>query len=239
MIDRTSPAARAIAPALVLGLLAFLMTIDLRTQDTASKINATRRSELAAVVAERQKNTAALEDRLAELRAQLAAITASAGGNALNSIRSAMSAIEAASGTVALAGPGIAVTLSDAVGADGSVNSADSRIQDVDLQDVVNALWNAGAEAISINDQRLVETSAIRNAGNAVLVNFRVLTSPYVVDAIGDPTSMRATFEASDIARRFKTWEQVYGLGFSIEQPSVLNIPAYTGSVRFRYAQVQ
>jgi uncharacterized protein YlxW (UPF0749 family) len=239
LIDRTSPAARTIAPALVLGLLAFLMTIDLRTQDTASKISATRRSELAAIVAERQKNTAALEDRLSQLRAQLAAITATAAGAALKSIRSEMSAIEAASGTIALAGRGITVTLSDAAGADRSVNSADSRIQDVDLQDVVNALWDAGAEAISINGQRLVETSAIRNAGNAVLVNFRVLTSPYVVDAIGDPASMRSRFDASDIARRFKTWEQVYGLGFSIEQPPVLNIPAYTGSVRFRYAQVQ
>ena len=118
-------------------------------------------------------------------------------------------------------------------------NQSDSRIQDVDLQEVVNALWNAGAEAISINGQRLVATSAIRNAGNAVLVNFRVLTSPYDVAAIGDRSAMETSFEATDIARRFKTWEQVYGLGFSVEHPSTVQVPAYTGSVRFRYAQVQ
>ncbi|HLW17271.1 MAG TPA: DUF881 domain-containing protein [Actinomycetota bacterium] len=239
MIERNSPAARALAPAIVVGLLAFLLTVDLRTQDTASKINATRRSELAAIVAERQKTTAALESRLSQLRAQLAAIAASAGGAQLQKLQAAMASIGIASGTTPLSGPGLIVRLSDAPSSDQSTNQSDSRIQDIDLQDVVNALWDAGAEAISINGQRLVGTSAIRNAGNAVLVNFHVLTSPYEVDAIGSATSMQSSFLASDIARNFKTWEQVYGLGFSVEQPSTIQVPAYTGSVRFRYAQVQ
>jgi len=239
LIERNSPAARALAPAIVVGLLAFLLTVDLRTQDTASKINATRRSELAAIVAERQKTTAALESRLSQLRAQLAAIAASAGGAQLQKLQAAMASIGIASGTTPLSGPGLIVRLSDAPSSDQSTNQSDSRIQDIDLQDVVNALWDAGAEAISINGQRLVGTSAIRNAGNAVLVNFHVLTSPYEVDAIGSATSMQSSFLASDIARNFKTWEQVYGLGFSVEQPSTIQVPAYTGSVRFRYAQVQ
>ena len=239
MIKRNSPTARAIAPALVVGLLAFLLTVDLNTQNSASKINATRRSELAAIVAERQKSTAALESRLAQLRAQVAAIAASAGSATLRNLQGTMAGIEAASGSTTVSGPGIVVRLADAASTDQSVNQQDSRIQDVDLQEVVNALWDAGAEAVAINGQRLVSTSAIRNAGSAVLVNFRVLTSPYLVDAIGDPSAMRASFEASTIARHFKTWEQVYGLGFSIEQPSTVQVPAYTGSVRFRYAQIQ
>lgn len=239
MIERNSTAARAIAPALVVGLLAFLLTVDLRTQDTASKINATRRSELAAIVAERQKTTAGLESRLVQLRAQVAAIAASAGSATLRRLQSEMAAIQAASGTTPLSGPGIVVRLSDAPPSDQSTNASDSRIQDVDLQEVVNALWEAGAEAISINGQRLIATSAIRNAGNAVLVNFRVLTSPYEVDAIGDRAAMRRSFDASLIARHFKTWEQVYGLGFSVEQPALIQIPAFNSSVRFRYARIQ
>ena len=239
MIKRNSPTARAIAPALVVGLLAFLLTVDLSAQNSASKINATRRSELAAIVAERQKSTAALESRLAQLRAQVAAIAASAGSATLRNLQEAMAGIEAASGSTAVSGPGIVVRLADAGPTDQSTNQSDSRIQDVDLQEVVNALWDAGAEAIAINGQRLVSTSAIRNAGSAVLVNFRVLTSPYLVEAIGDQAAMRVSFEASTIAHRFKTWEQVYGLGFSIEQPSTVQVSAYTGSVRFRYAQIQ
>lgn len=240
MIERNSPAARAIAPAIVVGLLAFLLTVDLRTQDTASKINASRRSELAAIVAERQKSTAALESRLAQLRAQLAAIGGSAGSAELQQLRASIASIETASGATPLSGPGLIVRLSDAPPNDqSSTNQSDSRIQDADLQEVVNALWNAGAEAISINGQRLVATSAIRNAGNTVLVNFRVLTSPYEVDAIGDASVMQSSFLASDIAHHFKTWEQVYGLGFSVEHPSTVQVPAYTSSVRFRYAQIQ
>jgi uncharacterized protein YlxW (UPF0749 family) len=240
LIERNSPAARAIAPAIVVGLLAFLLTVDLRTQDTASKINASRRGELAAIVAERQKSTAGLESRLSQLRAQLAAIGASAGSAELQKLQASIASVEMASGATSLSGPGLIVQLSDAPPNDqSSSNQSDSRIQDADLQEVVNALWNAGAEAISINGQRLVATSAIRNAGNTVLVNFRVLTSPYEVDAIGDSPAMQSAFLGSDIARRFKTWEQVYGLGFSVEQASTLEVPAYSGSVHFRYAQIQ
>ena len=70
-------------------------------------------------------------------------------------------------------------------------------------------------------------------------MNFRVLTSPYLISAVGDPAAMRPTFERSDIAKRFRAWEQIYGLGFSIEQPSDIQIPAFAGSLNFRYAHVQ
>ena len=239
MIRRPSLSARAVIPALVVGLLAFLLTVDLRTQDSASKINSTRRSELAAIVAERQQRTAALESRLAQLRAQVAAIAASAGSATLQELRAATDSMGALSGTTDLTGPGLIVRLTDAKAADQSSNNADTRIQDVDIQEVVNALWAAGAEALSVNGQRLVSTSAIRNAGSAVLVNFRVLTSPYVIGAIGDANAMRSSFEGSDIAKRFRGWAQVYGLGFSIEQPSTIQVPAFAGSLNFRYARVQ
>jgi uncharacterized protein YlxW (UPF0749 family) len=239
LIERPSLSARAIAPALVVGLLAFLLTVDLRTQDTASKITEGRRSQLAAIVAERQQRTAALEARLAQLRAQVASLAAAAGSTTLQELQSAKDRIGAASGTTAVAGPGIVVRLADSTSGDQSANPSDTKIQDVDIQAVVNALWSAGAEAIAVNGQRLVSTSAIRNAGGALLVNFRVLTSPYLVSAVGDPAAMRPAFEGSDIAKRFRSWEQIYGLGFSVEQPSDIQIPAFAGSLNFRYARVQ
>jgi uncharacterized protein YlxW (UPF0749 family) len=238
LIDRKSLTARAIAPALVVGLLAFLLTVDLRAQDTAEKLTEGRRAQLAAIVAERQQRTAALETRLAQLRAQVAAIVASAGSVTLQELRSATDRIGAASGTTELIGPGLVVRLTDAASSDQTTNEADSKIQDVDIQSVVNALWAAGAEAIAVNGQRLVSTTAIRNAGGAVLVNFRVLTSPYVISAIGDVPALRASFDASDIARRFHSWQQIYGLGFSVEQPGTIEIPAFGGTLHFRYARV-
>jgi uncharacterized protein YlxW (UPF0749 family) len=239
LIKRPSLSARAIAPALVVGLLAFLLTVDLRAQDTAAKITEGRRSQLAAIVAERQQRTAALEARLAQLRAQVAALAATTGSTTLQELQSAANRIGAASGTTALTGPGMVVRLADASAGDQTANPADGKIQDVDIQAVVNTLWSAGAEAIAVNGQRLVSTSAIRNAGGAVLVNFRVLTSPYLISAVGDPDAMRPSFERSDIAKRFHAWEQIYGLGFSVEQPSSIQIPAFAGSLQFRYARVQ
>jgi uncharacterized protein YlxW (UPF0749 family) len=92
------------------------------------------------------------------------------------------SALAGPTGTAALAGPGVSVTLDDAPDADaGSLN----RVLDRDVQDVVNALWQAGATGIAINGQRLTGTTAIRSAGEAILVNYRPLTRPYRVDAVG------------------------------------------------------
>ena len=66
----------------------------------------------------------------------------------------------------------------------------DGRVYDRDLQDVVNALWLAGAEAMSINGQRLTAATAIRSAGEAILVNSRPLSPPSLVHAIGNPAPL-------------------------------------------------
>jgi uncharacterized protein YlxW (UPF0749 family) len=236
LIKRSSISFRAIAPAVVVGLLAFLLTIDLRAQDTAANLTEGRRAQLAAIVAQRQQRAQQLEARLSELRAQAAAL-AEGGSSALQAARAATDRIASLSGTTAVHGPGLLVKLSDAAGADKDTAQSDNRIQDVDIQAVVNTLWSAGAEAISVNGQRLVSTTAIRNAGGAVLVNFRVLTSPFRISAIGDPDVMESILDASDISKRFRAWEQIYGLGFSVSTERDLQIPAYSGSLAFRYAR--
>jgi uncharacterized protein YlxW (UPF0749 family) len=95
-------------------------------------------------------------------------------------------ALSAISATTPLAGPGLVVTVDDAPDAQkGSLN----RVLDRDLQDIVNALWRMGAAGIAVNDQRLTGATAIRSAGEAILVNYQPLTRPYRVSAIGTTTS--------------------------------------------------
>jgi uncharacterized protein YlxW (UPF0749 family) len=225
-----------VAPALIVGLLAFLLTVDLRTQNTASQLTESRRAQLASIVAERQKRTADLEAELSGLRAQVSALS-SGGSGQLRALRDETDRIAALSGTTGVSGPGLVVELTDSPDAGQSTGTNDSRIQDVDVQAVVNVLWSAGAEAIAVNGQRLVGTTAIRNAGGAVLVNFRVLTSPYRISAVGDPSILSRTLAASDIARRFRAWEQIYGLGFSSSTQRSIELPAYAGTLTFRYAR--
>ena len=96
---------------------------------------------------------------------------------------------ELAAGTGAVGGPGLRVTVEDApvTRADPEAADPDLRVQDVDLQVVVNGLWAAGAEAVAVNGQRLTALTAIRTAGSAILVDLAPLSSPYVVEAVGRP----------------------------------------------------
>jgi uncharacterized protein YlxW (UPF0749 family) len=191
-----------------------------------------------ALIGAREDREASLEKELASLRREIDAQSAANGNSELLAIRRELDRMALLAGTTAARGPGVVVELSDSpLAKPDDPSSADFQIQDVDVQLVVNALWDAGAEAIDVNGQRIVSTTAIRAAGGAILVNYRVLTSPYHIEAIGDAGVLQRSFEASTIAQRFRGWVDAYRLGFSVKASGKLLLPAYSGSVRYRYAQ--
>lgn len=137
-------------------------------------------------------------------------------------------------------GPGIVVELSDSEDVPRTrAEQTDLRIQDTDLQLVVNALWRAGTEAMAVNGNRLISTSAIRAAGSAVLVNYRGVASPYRIVALGDPVVLEQRLEGSLIARQFGVWKDVYGLGFSIDPATRVVVPPLAGFSELRWARPQ
>ncbi len=176
-----------------------------------------------------------LAGQLADLRAEvsrtsddLLAATA-VGQRALDALARA----EQGTAAVAVTGPGLLVTLANAEAeADddpvGGSTGEDprGRVQDGDLQLVVNALWAAGAEAISINGQRLGATTAIRFAGEAVLVDFRPVTNPYEIRAIGDPDTLAARFLASPEVGSIAAISETFDLRFEFAQEDELTLPA-------------
>jgi uncharacterized protein YlxW (UPF0749 family) len=99
-------------------------------------------------------------------------------------------------------------------------------VLDVDLQHAANGLWAAGAEAIAINGQRLTTLSAIRTAGSAILVDFRPLSPPYTLDAIGDPKSMAAKFADGADGRYLFALKTQYGIRFDTTTKDHLSLPA-------------
>ncbi len=126
-------------------------------------------------------------------------------------------------GTVAVHGPGLAVTLNNppsGTGPNGQV------LIDLDLRSVVNALWLAGAEAITIDDIRLTPTTAVRFAGHSILVDFQPLTAPYTIRAIGDPDTMVTRFTVSDVASKYRTLASAYGFAFTLTPSDRLQLPA-------------
>jgi uncharacterized protein YlxW (UPF0749 family) len=98
-------------------------------------------------------------------------------------------------------------------------------VQDHDLQDVVNALWASGAEAVSINGLRLTAQTAIRSAGEAILVDFRPLSPPYTVRAVGDPKRLETSFVDGPTGRRLGTLASVYGVQFVVRRTDGQTLP--------------
>jgi uncharacterized protein YlxW (UPF0749 family) len=229
--DRAGPLAVAVTMALA-GALAAV------TYDQAASRSEGRESVRAGLVEDIQVASATTDDLAAELdrlREQVTgareeALAASAvGQRALEDLRTA----ELAAGQLAVTGPGLVVTVADAgpdADADPVGGAADAdpagRVRDGDLQLVVNALWASGAEAVGINGQRLGPTTAIRFAGEAVLVDLRPVTDPYLVSAIGDPDELRPRFLASPEVGALAVISQTYGLRFEIAQEDELTVPA-------------
>jgi uncharacterized protein YlxW (UPF0749 family) len=185
------------------------------------------RRSLVTEVQHRTDATDALAERAATLRAEVSDVRASAlgAGAAGQALAQEVALLELVTGTVPVRGPGIVVVLDDAPADDGA-EPGDGRVFDRDLQDVVNALWAAGAEAVAVNGQRLTSRTAIRSAGDAVLVDLRPLSPPYRLEAVGDVEAMEPAFVDSPTARRFQTWTSLYGLGFEVRRADALRLPA-------------
>jgi uncharacterized protein YlxW (UPF0749 family) len=134
-------------------------------------------------------------------------------------------------GAVKVKGQGVRVVVDDAPNAASDRN----KVLDSDLQKLVNGLWEAGAEAISINGQRLTNLSAIRQAGLAINVDYRPLTAPYTVLAIGNPNTLPSRFaETTHGATWFDLQKQV-GLRFDMKTDRSLVLPA-ADELSLRYA---
>ncbi|HEY5247125.1 MAG TPA: DUF881 domain-containing protein, partial [Dermatophilaceae bacterium] len=167
----------------------------------ASKI----KHELAGQIESRRTHADAQTRLIATLRSEINTAQASAlGQQSQTGLTNELSKLEVAAGTVPLTGPGLVLTVDDAptkaepIAPDANPRTAvgpdQGKVQARDLQIIANGLWDAGAEAISINGHRLTSRAAIRSAGNAILVDYRPLTRPYVMTVIGDPGVLGVEF---------------------------------------------
>ncbi|RIJ77730.1 DUF881 domain-containing protein [Nakamurella silvestris] len=132
-----------------------------------------------------------------------------------------LATLEEMNAQVAVTGPGLSILLTDPKAATG-----EGTILDKDLQVMVNGLWSAGAEAISVGGVRLRVTSAIRQAGSAILVDNRPVLWPLTVEAIGDPAKLHPRFVNTLGFARFTAFVQLYGIGFDVTVADDLKLAA-------------
>ncbi len=144
--------------------------------------------------------------------------------------------LELESGSVAVTGPGVRIELDEppaptaaASGRPGAGGPEQAAVlHDRDIRAVVNQLWAGGAEAVSVNGLRLTSTSFIRFAGESVLVDFRPISPPYTIEAIGDRNGLLVAFADSEIARQLKTVAAVNGITFQFSGKSDLRLESVT-----------
>ncbi len=216
----------------VLTVAGFLLVVTGTATSAASRSQEPRRQALINQIMQQRSDVDDLDKAVAELRARVATAQAEAGEvsrrQGLQNEEERRLAV--AAGTTALEGSGIVIELEDAPrqsGRDPATFDA-NRIQDSDIQLMVNALFAIGAEAVAINDNRVVVVTPIRAAGGTIVVNYRPVSSPYRIAAIGvDPKR----FMETDIAGHFEQWEEKFGLGFDVESSRDVKVPAYTGRV--------
>ena len=139
-------------------------------------------------------------------------------------------------------GPGLVITLNDAQrNAQGQyphdATPDDLVVHQQDVQAVLNALWLGGAEAVQMQDQRILATSAPRCVGNTLLLNGRTYSPPYVITVIGNVEGMRAALAAAPLVTLYKQYVVRFGLGYTEEPRVSVDVVGHRMPLKLRYAQ--
>ncbi|MDN5898643.1 MAG: DUF881 domain-containing protein [Brachybacterium sp.] len=212
--------------ALVLGFAVAVSVLDLRHEAAAED---SPRALLETEVRQTRTETEQLEDRRTELEGQITDAQAAVLEKGDVGGAERLEAFETAGTGVALSGPGVVLEIEDSAplpASPGVSTGTVNRVTDGDLQVAVNGLWAAGAEAIAVNGQRIGPTTAIRTAGSAVLVDFRPLSPPYRITALGDPQQLRNAVEESETGEYLQQISTRFGIRRSWEDAEDLAVPA-------------
>lgn len=207
-------------------VLGFMLAVQLRTTaDMKSSVSAQRIEDISARLLETENERDKLQEELQNLRHQ----TAAEGGTTIDE------EIKLRAGLTPLSGQGIKVKLEDS---NKTMKAGENPnlyvIHDDDLLRVVNELRAAGAEAISINGQRMLGTSEIRCAGPTLSVNNVRSAPPFEVSAIGNKKDLENAMKMrGGVAETLKVW----GIQIQVEPSDDIYIPAYKGTAKHEYAK--
>ncbi|MEY9841499.1 DUF881 domain-containing protein [Streptacidiphilus sp. EB103A] len=217
-------------------LAALVLTVGAVQVRASAPVAAKERQELIARVVTAQANADQVQQEIDRDRARQKQLQQQAKSNGTAAEDTArLQLLQLVSGAGAAYGPGIRVVMDDAVsaGTDGGSNprtaagfSDTGRVRDRDVQLVVNALWQSGAEGIAINGQRLTALSAIRAAGDAILVDNHPLALPYQLDAVGGAGLADGFRQNVDGGVYLDQLKADYAIRFSISSEDRVDLPA-------------
>ncbi|WP_432133557.1 MULTISPECIES: DUF881 domain-containing protein [unclassified Streptomyces] len=222
------------------GLIFFTSFNTAKGTDIRTDASLLRLSDL---IHERSRENGELEESNAALRGDVEALADADTGRSQADI-DRQAALENQAGTRPVKGEAITVTLDDAPpNATAKLPGYPEPqpdylvIHQQDLQAVVNALWQGGAEGIKVMDQRLISTSAVRCVGNTLILQGRVYSPPYKIQAVGDTDRLRKALADSRAIQNYMVYVNVYGLGWKVTEDGTVTLPGYSGTVDLQYAE--
>ncbi|MGE5395940.1 MAG: DUF881 domain-containing protein [Chitinophagales bacterium] len=223
-----------ISMALVCLILGIMLAVQFRTNEVSPReLSGDRWTGLTVQLANLQKERSALADEVVSLHQKLEQ-AASGKGGASQAINDELERANMAAGLIPVKGPGLVITLNDSTKPLGlGEDPNDYIIHDTDLLKVVNELRAAEAEAISINGQRVNGNSEIVCAGPNILLNVEKIVPPFVIKAIGDPDELESSLRIKGGWLESMQW---YGIQVQTQKMDNIEIPAYKGSINFKYA---
>lgn len=208
-----------------------------------SDLRAAGRTNLPDLIRDREQRVESLERSVTVLRDELAGVAAGGISAEFEATRAVIEDLAPQAGLTAVRGPALTVSLddSDQAPVEGEVEAGltldDFIVHQQDLEGVINALWAGGAEAMTIMDQRVVSTSAVRCVGSVLSLHGRTYSPPYRVSAIGDVAAMQAALSASEPVSIYREYVRELGLGYEVGVEPDATFPAYDGALALQHAE--
>lgn len=220
-------------------VLGFLIAAQLSSEAPRVRYTTQERTPLIETANGLQAQQDDLKAQILDLRSRITAIEGTSQGSAaaVRQLNDDLQTARIAAGLIPLTGTGIVLQLEDSVQPVATdANAADYLVSAQDLRTVVEELWSVGAEAISINGERLTATSAIIDIGSSVLVNSAYLAPPYQITALGPKGLYESLSAAPGFVDFVRARAQGFGIRLSFAEPNSVDIPAFAGTVSLRYA---
>ena len=225
-------------------IVAVLAGILFATSGTAAQGRSLRSDAggLPDIIREKTQDNARMTGELQRLTTEVDELTHSGapGNTAIEGLESRAETLVFAAGRTAVRGPAVEVALDDSPLTQDQLPEGfgvdDIVVHQQDVQAVVNAFWAGGAEALMIQDQRIIATSAIRCVGNTLILQGRVYSPPYRIRAIGDPARLRDFLRRSPEVQIYQEYVKAVGLGYEVTTHDRLEFPSYAGSITPEYA---
>jgi len=225
-------------------VLAGLMFVTTSVNSKGLDLRAASVTDLDHVVLAEREHVNDLQSRVTDLNNEVGQLSRQVSDSQVTELQREVDRLRGPSGFSPVTGPGLTVVLDDAPKSEidaaaepGGITQDELVVHQQDIQAVVNALWAGGAEAMTIQGQRVISTTGIKCVGNTVVLHGVTYSPPYRIAAIGSATDLRASLDASEYVQAYLLFVNAFDLGYQVTPSGSLEMPAYTGAATLKYAR--